>query len=343
MYLMKTVVTALVACLSFAVNASNLSPNSSDCAEIKSHFNSVGYAEKQRLLNSCVDVYYAGSGWFNSATGCGKCPSSPNTPLCENSPSACAQVAALGAAQQAILEIGKGITKNLYKQAVKKIQTFSFELVADDERTDVEAFSDTSRVTPVAGSLRSAELNEVIAADVAGFYSECVVPLFKFEQKKAGGWLHSLVENAPLCKLEKGGKVFHGLYFNVVKQRTGEPAAAYSYSLKEKKKGIDICQRAMGFNVACSKKHSPDDFIFSRGFVAQQDQPRAELIYRGGDAERVFLELISSGTTQKFVHEMSLGDLFSCGGFEMSINFTDGDVLTFSRNTGSPSDFTTGC
>ena len=99
----------------------------------------------------------------------------------------------------------------------------------------------------------------------------------------------------------------------------------------------------MGFNVACSKKHSPDDFIFSKGFVAQQDQPRTELIYRGGDSEKVFLELVSDGTSQKFVHEMSLGDMFTCGGYEMSINFTDGDVLTFSRNKGSPSDFATTC
>lgn len=322
------------------------SPTTSECAEMKSHYNSVNYAEKQRLLRSCQDTYTPGVGWTNSATGCGRCPSassSSNSAFCENSPSTCAEVAALGAMQNAVVQIGQGITNSILKNAIEKVENIQMDFINADQPVEEALYGETTRVSPPSGEEVSVGLNEAVTSLTNGFYSECVVPLFDHSKKAMGGWLYTVQSNRPLCKMKARDKNFHGNYFNMIKQATGEPAAASPYSIKEKKKGIDICQKSMGFSGGCSKKHSKDDFIYGTGFVSDRRQPNSDFWYRGGDDRTVHFEMTSTQGTRKFSHDRSSSNVFTCGEFALDINHSDNNAITFIRLQGSTADFAESC
>ena len=339
-------ILALLVLLLLITKTVSGNPTSAECAAMKSHYNSVGYSEQQRLLRSCEDTYTPGAGWTNSATGCGRCPtgySSANSAFCENSPSTCAEVAALGAMQDAVVQIGQGIMNNYLRAAVEKIENTKFDFVSDEEFAGPSLYTKTHRVSPSVGDTLSVGVNEVVTRRSTGFYSDCVVPLFEHSKKKLGGWTHSVKGNMPLCKMKEKDKNYHGLYFNVIKEATGQPAAAYAYSIKEKKKGIDICQKAMGMSADCSKKRNKEEFIFGKGFVMDRRDPSQELFYRGANSELVHLESVSADSSRKFSIDRSQGAIFSCGGFELEIIYADGDAITFNRRQGSPTDFDPQC
>jgi hypothetical protein len=324
----------------FISHLSISAPTSGECADMKSHFNSVDQAQRNNLIRTCKDIYTQGIGWTNSATGCGRCPT--QNVLCENSPTACAQVQALEGMKTAVAQWTQGINDKYLEEATEKVQNIRMVFISDQSQIVVPLFQTYRRESPSINSMQSIEIDEVITLNETGFYSECVIPLNSFE-KEVWGYTHSVIGNMPLCKMKAKDKNYHGTYFNKIKPDTGVPSASFPYSIKAKKKGIDICQRAMGMSAGCSKKNKEEEFIFGWGFVTDVRDPHNQLIFRGGSAEELFLEYIGSNETKKFVHNVSQNPVFECGNYALNIEFTDGKVLTYQRVSGEVTELETAC
>lgn len=324
----------------FISHIANGASTSEECADMKSHFNSISQTQRNILMRTCQDTYTPGVGWTNSATGCGRCPT-PNV-LCENSPTACAQVQALEGMKTAVAQWTQGMNDEYLEEAIEKVQNINLGFIADQSEILVPLFQQSRRETPDINTLHSIEINEVISLNKTGFFSECVIPLNDFE-KKTWGYLHSVIGNMPLCKMKAKDKDYHGTYFNKIHPETGVPSASFPYSIKIKKKGVDICQRAMGMSAGCSKKNNQEEFIFGWGFVSDVRDPTDQLIFRGGSAKALFLEYISPNKTKKFVHKVTQNSVFQCGRYSINIDFTDGKVLTYQRVSGEVTELATAC
>lgn len=337
---MKKVIAVLFLLFSFSGQVVGAT-NASECSAMKQHFNSVSAADQRRLVNSCEEVFTPGVGWTNSATGCGRCPSSSS--FCESAGSACARVEMLEGLKGAVSDWTQSKNDQYLREAYEKVKNLEMIFISETPEVTPQVYAPTVLVLPEVGRETSVGVDEAITSSYAGFYAECVVPLIGYAQKKMGGYLHTLVENAPLCKLRSKDKVFHGNYFNKIKQETGMPSAAFPYSIKEKKKGLDICQREMGMSFACSKKNPKENFIFGLGFVANIGSTSDGIWYRGGDASNIFIETIDNDVTRKFIHNLASGSVFSCGEYSLKIKYADGDVLTFERKSGAISDLANDC
>lgn len=105
---------------------------------------------------------------------------------------------------------------------------------------------------------------ETIIGPLTGYYADCVTPHFS-HQSSMGGWMRSVIENAPLCKKRLSKRdIYHSDYAN---NKLGEKNIPIAYRIKRKKDKLSICFYASGISVGCAKNKSMDDFTFTTGFV----------------------------------------------------------------------------
>lgn len=283
-------------------------------------FNQLPLQEKRLLLQSCQETYTSGVGWTNSATGCGKCPASYSTTGIEYK-----TADSLGVLQRSILE---SYSKNMTSSAIEKVRHLGM-IVDPTFPTNLQMYTQTIFASPNLGESISASLNETIYTKRTGFYSECIVPLFDFRAESWGAVM-TIQKNTPLCKLKEKDREFHGTYINHVKE-SHDQYFSVGNTLERKKDLINLCQKNM--MGSCAKQKTDKDFYFGTGFVFDNRLPNVSFIYRGKDGQKIWLEVVSNGSSSEHAVNISPDEnIFECNGVAMEFVGADDRAITLKVN-----------
>jgi hypothetical protein len=106
------------------------------------------------------------------------------------------------------------------------------------------------------------------------------------------------------------------------------------FKLTENKKGITVCQTAMGMSAGCVKNKAKTDFSFINGFVSDVRLPNKYLIYAGRSSSILRFNFVESNVVRDIEFDISQSASVSCSGSKIDILEADEKSLTYTVASG---------
>jgi len=183
------------------------------------------------------------------------------------------------ALRQAQMTFSKIWNKKLDADARKQAASTEIKLISY-EVPNIDKYVLRMNFEPKIGEEFSLNSGDSVISGSTGYFSDCVIPHFSFEEKRIGGSIHSIKKDVPACKKSSKDKNYSPPYLNIIQPYDGT-GALYDYRIKIKRNKYQICHHMMGFSQGCVKNLSEDSFSFVTGFVSNPFLSQKQLIYIG--------------------------------------------------------------
>jgi len=224
-----------------------------------------------------------------------------------------------------------------HKEGLIKDYKDNFEFIRDTKMIflaggigNLQKYRETFLLKTQSGEILSSVLGDQILEAKHGFYSDCVKPLFDFEDSKWGGKYQ--IQNGQVgCKLEASKKsVYKTTHFNVF---FGWPGTYnYFYELKKKKKNNEllytVCLKYPSLIGACAKKITPEKILIGDGFVYSPSASKS-LAYKGGSSEYHWFTYHDGIEETNIQFSRDKGGTLKCNGFEFRVNKNDMNSIDY--------------
>ena len=255
-------------------------------------------ASNYRRYAQCAETQVAGR-WFNTF-GEGRCPvgsrrastsgtSNQSDINAQTMRQTQASVAALGAAQQSLLSLGRAIGRSYQAASDKRVSTYAYHLPADPVTVAPSDMYKSRKVTfPLSGTVVVARLGEPVLSESDGFLSDCFISLQGGEAKQIGGHRHTVQPGELACRIKEKDSGFTPLYNNYSFSRG---AMTMMQSLKLNGASYQLCYRNMGMNAMCVKDISQERVVKLVGIVELKSTNRDLVAFQGSQGGKIsFIE-----------------------------------------------------
>ncbi len=287
-----------------------------------------------RSLAVCEEVEMGGR-WFNTF-GEGRCPPGSRRPThggdvnAQNMRRLEAQVQALGAAQQAVLAVGRAIGERYQAESDERAATYAYHLIdPSDPIASVSLYAPQVFMFPTRGTVVRAVAGDPIATTGDGFYSQCFISLDNGSASIMGAQ-HIIKADQLACKLRSRDVAYIPLYLNYT-----HPGSNYittlGQTISRRDNGWRVCYRIQGANMGCIDTIPFDRLFETNGLVELIQTTRTLATFEGVTDGQLQVRLEKSASvpearTIRFDLSSSRTIEFAGATFEV-LEFTDDEII----------------